>query len=166
MATCETNGHLWGADGRCVMCKTPKTADFLPSKKCLCADETNVDCPVHGLPPDFGNDEMSKSLKRLMECRSCERLRAALNMAGYLLINQRRPTLMSELTPSDELLLRYSKALETIAYSDFEMKVSEANSIMRRIARDAIEGRETFDKTGRLTSTRIVKSGRQIGLPK
>jgi hypothetical protein len=71
-----------------------------------------------------------------------------------------------ELDALDQRMTRYSKALETIAYSDFEMSVSEAISLMRRIARDAVEGRDTFDSSGRVISTRIVKSGRQIGLQK
>ena len=25
MATCETNGHLWGPQGKCIMCGEPKT---------------------------------------------------------------------------------------------------------------------------------------------
>lgn len=30
MATCETNGHLWGRDGKCIMCKTCGCVESYP----------------------------------------------------------------------------------------------------------------------------------------
>jgi len=38
--TCETQGHLWGATGACVMCKTPKPPEHLTSNP--------IDVHTHG----------------------------------------------------------------------------------------------------------------------
>jgi hypothetical protein len=79
--TCETQGHLWGYNGLCVMCKTPKPAEPLSSK------------PLVQQMREMASESMPEATDLLLRgADEIERLRAALERE-----KARQPTLQVSL---------------------------------------------------------------------